>query len=78
MLLPRAVIEKVGYLDETLFMYCEDVDYCIRLAQAGVPAERIYVPHYIEDPFGGDLDTYRRCRDKLCEELQRFQHYLGF
>jgi methylmalonyl-CoA mutase cobalamin-binding domain/chain len=36
-LLPRAVIEKVGYLDETLFMYCEDVDYCIRLAQAGVP-----------------------------------------
>ena len=29
------------------------------LAQAGVPAERIYVPHYIEDPFGGDLDyTY--------------------
>ena len=35
-LLPRVVIEKVGYLDETLFMYCEDVDYCIRLAQAGV------------------------------------------
>ena len=34
--LPRAVIEKVGYLDETLFMYCEDVDYCIRLARAGV------------------------------------------
>lgn len=26
-LLPRAVIEQVGYLDETLFMYCEDVDY---------------------------------------------------
>ena len=35
-LLPRAVIEQVGYLDETLFMYCEDVDYCIRLGQAGV------------------------------------------
>ena len=32
----------------------------------------------LEDPFGGDLDTYRRCRDKLCEELQRFQRYLGF
>ena len=26
-LLPRAVIEKVGYLDETLFMYCEDVGH---------------------------------------------------
>ena len=36
-LLPRDVIEEVGFLDETLFMYCEDVDYCIRLADAGVP-----------------------------------------
>ena len=36
-LLPRQVIEQVGFLDETLFMYCEDVDYCIRLADAGVP-----------------------------------------
>lgn len=35
-LLPRAVVERVGYLDESLFMYCEDVDYCIRLADAGV------------------------------------------
>ena len=36
-LLPRAVIERVGFLDETLFMYCEDVDYCLRLGDAGVP-----------------------------------------
>ena len=25
------------------------------LMQAGVPAEKIYVPHYIDDPYGGDL-----------------------
>ena len=48
------------------------------LTQAGVPSERIYVPHYIEDPFGGDLDTYRRCRDKIQEELLDFQRFLGF
>ncbi len=42
------------------------------LEQAGVPPQRIYVPHYIEDPFGQDLETYRRCRDKLATELQVF------
>lgn len=47
------------------------------LAQAGVPAERIYVPHYIDDPFGGNLDAYRACRDKLVEALHEFQRFLG-
>ncbi len=48
------------------------------LAQAGVPAERIYVPGYIDDPYGGDLDTYRKCRDKIIDELTEFYRYLGF
>ena len=48
------------------------------LMQAGVPAEKIYVPHYIDDPYGGDLNTYRKCRDKICEELQTFEQHLGF
>ena len=48
------------------------------LTQAGVPSERIYVPHYIDDPFGGDLDTYRRVRDKLRSELVEFERFLGF
>ena len=42
------------------------------LEQAGVPRDKIYVPSYIEDPFGGDLAVYRRCRDKLQEELAEF------
>ena len=46
--------------------------------QAGVPAEKIYVPHYIDDPYGGDLNTYRKCRDKICEELLTFEQHLGF
>lgn len=48
------------------------------LTQMGVPADLIYVPRYIDDPFGGDLETYRRCRDKLRCELLEFQRYLGF
>ena len=42
------------------------------LEQAGVPQTKIYVPKYIEDPFGQDLEAYRKCRDKLATELQVF------
>lgn len=42
------------------------------LEQAGAPVQKIYVSGEIQDPFGGDLETYRRCRDKLVQELERF------
>lgn len=42
------------------------------LEQAGAPAQKIYIPSYIEDPFGQDMAVYRRCRDKLREELEIF------
>ncbi|MBP9700217.1 glycosyltransferase family 2 protein [Candidatus Woesebacteria bacterium] len=35
MLLQRAVVEKIGNLDEHIFMYAEDVDYCVRANRAG-------------------------------------------
>ncbi len=35
MLLRRSAIDQVGMLDETFFMYSEEVDLCYRLAQAG-------------------------------------------
>lgn len=34
-LLPRAVIEQVGPLDENIFYSPEDVDYCVRVWQSG-------------------------------------------
>jgi len=36
-LIPRRVINQVGDLDEGSFMYFEDVEYCRRLKQAGIP-----------------------------------------
>lgn len=42
------------------------------LGQAGVPQTKIYIPHYIDDPFGQGLDVYRQCRDKLEYELEVF------
>jgi GT2 family glycosyltransferase len=35
MFIRRRTFEAVGYLDESFFMYCEDIDYCYRIAQAG-------------------------------------------
>jgi GT2 family glycosyltransferase len=42
LLVPRAVFERLGYLDETLPMYLEDLDLCARIRAAGL--ELIYVP----------------------------------
>ena len=32
--MPRAVVEQTGFLDENIFAYGEDNDYCIRLRSA--------------------------------------------
>lgn len=42
------------------------------LEQAGVDRDKIYVADYVEDPYGGDLEVYRKCRDKLRQELAAF------
>jgi GT2 family glycosyltransferase len=31
----RELVERIGGLDEAFFMYCEDVDFCLRARQAG-------------------------------------------
>jgi GT2 family glycosyltransferase len=41
-LIPRKVLNKIGYLNRNLVMYFEDVDYCRRLKRAGIPL--YYVP----------------------------------
>lgn len=34
-LIKRKVIEKIGLMDENYFLYCEDVDWCLRARKAG-------------------------------------------
>lgn len=46
------------------------------LERGGVPTDKIYVPSYIDDPFGGDLQEYRNCRDKIHEEVSSFYNRL--
>lgn len=42
------------------------------LEKAGVPNTKIYTPSYIDDPFGGTIEDYRKCRDKLEKEILKF------
>jgi GT2 family glycosyltransferase len=43
MLIRKTVLEKTGYLDETFFMYGEDIDLSWRIKQAGY--KNYYFPH---------------------------------
>lgn len=57
MLIPRQVIENVGYLPEEYFMYYEDVDYCLRVQEEGYkiyycPKSRVY--HKVSASTGGE------------------------
>ncbi len=42
------------------------------LEQMGVPTEKIYIPKYIDDPFGLDMEAYKDCRKKLTTEIMAF------
>ena len=42
MMIRKSMVDKVGLLDETFFMYCEDIDYCYRINQLG--GKIYYIP----------------------------------
>lgn len=59
MLIHRAVFEKIGYIDETVFMYFDDTDLCVRMNDAGFKIK--YVPtalmwHKVSSS-GGGMDS---------------------
>jgi GT2 family glycosyltransferase len=61
MLIRRAVVEKIGYLDEGFFAYQEDTDFCFRARAAGwkiyyVPGAQIY---HFGGEGGSGVEVYR-------------------
>lgn len=61
MLIGREVIEKIGGLPEGYFMYFEDVDYCIRVKEAGYslyycPTSIVY--HKVSAASGGEQSAF--------------------
>lgn len=71
MLVPREVVEKVGYLDSRLFLQVEDVEWSLRMRAAGyrilfVPAGQVW--HHVSVASGGERapDTaYYEMRNSL-------------
>lgn len=56
MIFDSVVIEKIGYLDESYFLYFEDADYCERAKRAGIklyydPSVKIW--HLVSHTTGG-------------------------
>ena len=69
MLIPAEVLRKVGPMEEDYFLYCEDLDYCCRIAEAGysmvyAPAAVVY--HKVSASTGqaSDTVTYYTVRNK--------------
>lgn len=71
MLVSREVFEEVGYLDDDLFLYLEDLDFCLRSIKEGY--EIIYKPKAMvwhknassSDKPGSKLHQYYLTRNRL-------------
>jgi len=74
MLLRREAFEMVGGFDPTYFMYCEDMDLCRRLGEAGW--ESVYVPSAVITHQGGHA-TSRSAGPMLREHHRALFRYLS-
>lgn len=71
MMIGATTLHKVGLLDESYFMYCEDTDFCIRLGQQAikikfVPTAKLW--HKVSSSTGGSdstFSTYYMTRNRL-------------
>lgn len=71
MLIHKSVFERVGYIDETVFMYYDDTDFCARVVDIGIRI--MYIPcavlwHKVSSAGGGadsKIQVYYMTRNKL-------------
>lgn len=69
-LIPINIIKKVGYLDEKYFMYCEDLDYSLRLVEKKIKIKYIAsatLRHKVGSSSGkkSKLNVYYSTRNRL-------------
>lgn len=74
LLLRRAAFEQVGGFDPAYFMYCEDMDLCRRLADAGWAS--VYVPSAVVTHLGGQATRLHPAR-MLAEHHRSLYRYLS-
>ncbi len=73
----RELVEKVGMLDESYYIYGEDTDWCVRAARGGY--KLIYVPssviwHKLSVSTGGHL-SWQKNWNKLRSQLRLMARY---
>ncbi len=81
LLVPRQVFERVGLFDERFFMYYEDLDFCLRVRQAGyrlliAPQARLW--HKVAVSSGGESSPAERYRMALSSVLYFRKHARGW
>jgi N-acetylglucosaminyl-diphospho-decaprenol L-rhamnosyltransferase len=69
----RQVAEQVGFLDEQFILYCEEVDWCIRLRRAGW--ELWYTPEALVLHHSGQSAKLAPARSFLLLQRNRFRLY---
>jgi GT2 family glycosyltransferase len=76
----RAVVETIGLLDESYFMYTEDADWCMRARRAGyriMYEPRATIWHKLSVSAGGHLSWYKM-RNKFLSNLRFFGRYAAW
>lgn len=73
----RSIVEMVGLLDESFFMYTEDADWCMRVRRAGYrivyePGAKIW--HKLSVSAGGHLSWYKM-KNKFLSNFRFFGRY---
>ncbi|MDH4207267.1 MAG: glycosyltransferase family 2 protein, partial [Anaerolineae bacterium] len=72
LMVKRTVMEEVGLLDEGFFMYCEEIDWCMRIKQAGwqiLCCPQAEVMHYAGE-------STSQFRDEMYVELHKSRYRL--
>jgi len=75
----RQVAEKAGLLDEEMFLYCEEDEYCARIRKAGfrmyyAPKSVVYHKASLQGDHLKPYQVYYNCRNSI---LVRRKKYMG-
>ena len=73
-LLPRAIINNVGMLDEGTFIFFEDIEYCRRLKKAGVPIYFVPSAHFLHHHGGATKRIGQKEAYQHLQEASRYYH----
>ena len=77
MMVRREVFEEVGKLDPSYTIYCEDVDFCLRAAEAGwkleyIPSARLW--HKVSSSSGGGMTPFK-LENRIASTIKLFSRH---